>query len=105
MFVAIHLIGLLADSYVGFSVADLFVPMASKWRPGAVAWGIVGLYVVLAVELTSLVMRRLPRRVWHGIHLLSFVSLVLVTLHASRRGPTPRARSSSRWPSRRRRSS
>ena len=82
VFVAVHLIGLLADSYVGFSVADLLVPMASHWRPGAVAWGTVGLYTLLAVELTSLAMRRLPRRVWHGIHLLSFVALALVTLHA-----------------------
>ena len=56
--------------------------MASHWRPGAVAWGTVGLYPLLAVELTSLAMRRLPRRVWHGIHLLSFVALALVTLHA-----------------------
>ena len=36
----------------------------------------------VAVEVTSLFMRRLPRRVWHSIHLLSLVALVLVTVHA-----------------------
>ncbi len=40
------------------------------------------MYLVFAVELTSLMMRRLPRRVWHGVHLLSFVVFVAVTAHA-----------------------
>ena len=58
---------------------------SSPWRrtgdPGAVAFGVVGMYLVVAVEVTSLFMRRLPRRVWHSIHLLSLVALVLVTVH------------------------
>ena len=81
VFVGVHLIGLLFDTFVGFSLVDLFVPMASHWRPGAVAYGVVGMYLVVAVEVTSLFMRRLPRRVWHSIHLLSLVALVLVTVH------------------------
>jgi len=81
-FVGVHLAGLLFDTFVGFSVADLFVPMASHWRPGAVAFGVVGLYVVAAVEITSLLMRRLPRRLWHAVHLSSLAALVLLTVHA-----------------------
>jgi methionine sulfoxide reductase heme-binding subunit len=82
VFIAVHLVGLLFDTFVGFSVTDLFVPMASHWRPGAVAFGVVAAYLAVAVEVTSLLMRRLPRRVWHSIHLLSLVALVLVTVHA-----------------------
>ena len=82
VFIAAHLVGLLFDTFVGFSVADLFVPMASHWRPGAVALGVVAAYLAVAVEVTSLLMRRLPRRVWHSVHLLSLVALVLVTVHA-----------------------
>ena len=81
VFIALHLVGLLFDSFVGFSLTDLFVPMASHWRPGAVAFGVVAAYLAVAVEVTSLLMRRLPRRVWHSVHLLSLVALGLVTVH------------------------
>jgi methionine sulfoxide reductase heme-binding subunit len=81
-FVAVHLVGLLADSFVGFGPGELTVPYASHWRPGAVAWGIVALYLLVAVEITSLLMRHLPRRVWHAIHLTSFVVFVAVIAHA-----------------------
>jgi DMSO/TMAO reductase YedYZ heme-binding membrane subunit len=47
----------------------------------AVAWGIVGLYLLLAVELTSLVRRRLPRRLWRAVHALSFPLFALATVH------------------------
>jgi len=82
VFVGVHLAGLLFDTFVGFTVVDLLVPMATHWRPGAVACGVVALYGLAAVEVTSLLMRRLPRRVWHAVHLSSLGALVLVTVHA-----------------------
>ncbi len=79
---ALHLLALSFDSFVGFAWRDLFVPYASQWRPGAVAWGIVALYLVLVVELTSLMMRSLGRGLWHAIHLLSLLMFVSITVHA-----------------------
>ena len=35
-FLAVHLAALVADGYVDFDLRELFVPMASAWRPGAV---------------------------------------------------------------------
>jgi len=81
LFVAAHLGALVADSYVEFGVADLLVPMASDWKPGPVTWGIVALYGLLAVELSSLLMRRLPKRLWHGIHLTSYLVFLGATVH------------------------
>ncbi len=80
-FLAVHLGGLLLDTYVGFSPAALFVPFASRWRPAAVAWGIAALYLLVAIELTSLLMNRLSRRLWHAIHLGSFVVFATATVH------------------------
>lgn len=85
-FVAVHVIAIAADEYVGFGWTDLFVPLASAWRPGAVAWGIVALYLLLAVEVTSLLMRRLPRRAWHAVHLTSFAVFLATTVHALQAG-------------------
>jgi predicted ferric reductase len=81
IFTLLHLAGLVADTYVHFGLADLLVPYASSWRPGAVALGVVSLYLVVAVELTSLLMRRIPRRAWRGVHLTSFVLFWSATFH------------------------
>ena len=81
VFVGVHVVALIADSYVHFGLADVLVPMVSPWRPGAVAWGVVSLYLLLAVELTSLARRRLPRRAWRATHALAFPLFVMGTVH------------------------
>lgn len=80
-FTALHLVGLVADSYVHFGVVQLLVPFASSWKPGAVALGVVALYLLVAVEATSLLMRHLPRRLWRAVHGTSFVLFWLATFH------------------------
>ncbi|MCB1015074.1 MAG: ferric reductase-like transmembrane domain-containing protein, partial [Acidimicrobiales bacterium] len=81
VFLGVHVAGLMLDSYVDFGVADVLVPFASSWDPAAVAWGIVALYLLLAVELTALARRWLPRKVWRSVHYLSFPLFVLATVH------------------------
>ena len=80
-FVAVHVIAILADSYVQFSLVDVLVPFTAAWHPIALAWGIVGMYLLLAVEITSLVRARLSPRVWRNVHVLSYVLLAMVTIH------------------------
>jgi DMSO/TMAO reductase YedYZ heme-binding membrane subunit len=81
VFVGVHVASIVLDSYVHFGLAEVLVPLASSWHPVAVAWGIVGLYLLLAVELTSLARRRLPRRAWRTVHALSFPTFALATIH------------------------
>ena len=81
VFVAVHLAGLVLDSYVDFGPADLLVPFAASWRPGAVAWGVVAMYLLVAVEVTSLLRRRLPNRLWRRVHLASYVVYGTATVH------------------------
>jgi DMSO/TMAO reductase YedYZ heme-binding membrane subunit len=80
-FVAVHVLSILADDFVHFSLADVLVPMVSAWHPVAVAWGIVGMYLLVAVEVSSLTRARLSPKVWRSIHMLSYVLLALVTIH------------------------
>lgn len=86
VFLALHLVTLWADSFVEFGPVELFVPFTSEWRPVAVAWGVLSLYLMAAVELSSLVRDRIPDRAWHRIHLLSYLSLVFGTVHAWQAG-------------------
>ncbi|MEM8747826.1 MAG: ferric reductase-like transmembrane domain-containing protein [Actinomycetota bacterium] len=81
VFTAIHMVALWADNYVHFAWAELFVPMASEWRPGAVAWGIVAMYLLVAVEVTSLALPRLPRRWWRRVHFASLPLWAMGTYH------------------------
>ena len=82
-FVGAHLAALVADNYTHFGIADLAIPYASQWRPGAVALGVVATWFLVAVELTSLAMRRLPRKLWRAVHLTSYVVFWLASLHAA----------------------
>jgi DMSO/TMAO reductase YedYZ heme-binding membrane subunit len=81
LFTAAHIGSLIADSYVTFDLVDALVPFAAEWKPGAVAWGVVAFWLMLAIEVTSLLMRRIPKRVWRAVHLSSYGLAVTATLH------------------------
>jgi predicted ferric reductase len=85
-FTAVHLVGLVLDEYVEIGWRELFLPFASEWRPGAVAWGIVGFYLLVAVQVTSLMMKKLPRRVWRAVHFTSFILFWVASIHAAQAG-------------------
>src|SRR5690349_9407858 len=81
VFVGIHLGGLLLDSWVEIGPLQVLVPFTSGWNPTAVAWGVVGLYLLAAIEVTSLLRRRIPRRWWKGVHLTSYLLYLVATVH------------------------
>jgi predicted ferric reductase len=95
-FVIVHVGAIYLDSFVSFSPKQLFVPLASSWRPHAVAWGIFATYLLLAIQLTSWAMRRLPRKLWHRVHMLSIPMLVLATVHGFLAG-TDRSSRALQW--------
>lgn len=80
-FTGAHVAALLADSFVHFDLVDVLVPLASDWRPGAVAWGVVALWLLVAIEVTSLLKRRLPKALWRAVHLSSYAVAVAATVH------------------------
>lgn len=86
VFLALHLFTLWGDSFVEFGPVELFVPFTSEWRPMAVAWGVLSLYLMVAVELSSLIKDKIPARTWHSIHLLSYLSLIFGSIHAWQAG-------------------
>jgi DMSO/TMAO reductase YedYZ heme-binding membrane subunit len=81
VFVVVHAGALLFDDYAPFTVEQILVPMASDWKPGAVAWGVVAFYLLVAIEVTSLLGRRFPKRWWRRVHVLSFPLFVVATVH------------------------
>ncbi len=86
IFTAIHVAGLVLDSYVQFGWMDILVPWAASWKPSAVAWGVIAMYLLLAVELTSLAMKWLPRPFWRQVHRASFGLYIFATVHGIQAG-------------------
>jgi methionine sulfoxide reductase heme-binding subunit len=80
-FVVVHVAVLSFDSYAPFSVSEMLVPMASEWKPVPVLWGIIALYALVVVQISSLIKNRLPKKLWHSLHLLSIVFYVTSTVH------------------------
>jgi predicted ferric reductase len=82
----LHLVGLYFDGFVNFGPVELLLPGASSYRPLAVAIGVVSMYLLVAVQATSLMRRRLSKRVWRGVHLSSYALVWGAMIHAEMSG-------------------
>jgi predicted ferric reductase len=91
IFTGVHVVAVLLDTYVDFSVINVLVPFTGTWHPAAVAWGIVALYLLLAVELTSLARVRISKRLWRRVHFASFALFVFSTVHGLAAGTDGRS--------------
>lgn len=82
VFAGIHMVTLIADNYVTFSPVDVLVPFASGWKPIPVAFGIGTFWLLVAVQATSLLMKKIPRTLWRRIHMLSYLLFATSVVHA-----------------------
>jgi len=81
IFVGVHVAGILLDSFISFHLVNVLVPFTSSWKPVAISLGVVALYLLAAVELTSLARKQLPRPLWRRLHFLSFPLFLLAEGH------------------------
>lgn len=80
--VLLHMVSLMLDGWLQFSWQEVLVPLATDYRPIASALGIISFYILIVVQLTSMVMNKLPRAFWKALHYLSYIALFLVAVHA-----------------------
>jgi predicted ferric reductase len=82
VFSFVHVLSLVLDSYVEFSPLDVVVPMRSDYKTIPVALGVVALWILIVVQFTSLVKRRMSRSTWRKFHHLSYLAFPLLCAHA-----------------------
>ncbi|MCJ7438156.1 MAG: ferric reductase-like transmembrane domain-containing protein [Acidimicrobiia bacterium] len=82
VFTVVHVVAIVADEYLDFGLTDVLVPFASSWEPFAVALGIVGMYLLAAVQITSLLRTHMSQTAWRRVHLLSYALFATTTVHA-----------------------
>ena len=80
-FVALHVVVLLGDRYLPFTLAGILVPFAASYRPVWVGVGIIGMYLMLLVSITFYFRRRIGAATFRAIHLASFGAYVAAAQH------------------------
>lgn len=90
--VLLHLVGLYFDHFVPFDFQSLLIPFVSDYKSVVlfgtsvgslyVALGILSLYIVAAIILTSLVWLEKTPKLWKFIHLLSYLVMIFIFIHA-----------------------
>jgi methionine sulfoxide reductase heme-binding subunit len=85
-FTAMHLGALVADNFIHIGWREILVPYALDWKPGAVTFGIIALYLLVVVQVSSWLRPHLPRKVWKATHMLSYPAMWLVAMHGLRAG-------------------
>ena len=80
-FVFVHLLALLVDTYLPFSLTQLIVPGASSYRPLATALGVVAAELLLALAIANRFRKRLSYRFWRRANYLNFAVWLLSIVH------------------------
>lgn len=88
----LHIGALYFDSFVSFNLQSILLPFVSNYKPVVifgisfgslfVALGVLALYAILAIILTSLFWIEKKPKTWKITHLLSYIAMLFVFVHA-----------------------
>ena len=81
VFTGVHTLAVLLDPFTGFSLAEVFLPLTTHYRPLWIAMGIVSAYLLVAVWASEYVRKRVGYAWWRRFHYLAFAVFLLGTLH------------------------
>ena len=79
--IAGHLLSLKFDTFIPFTVNNLFIPGDQPYRPLATNLGVFAFYTMTVVLVSSWFRALIPYRFWRFLHVFSFVAFGLVTAH------------------------
>jgi sulfoxide reductase heme-binding subunit YedZ len=80
-FILVHIVVLLFDKFLPFSIAQLLIPFVDSYRPLWVGIGIISLYVLVLVTVTFYLRSQIGTQAFRSIHVLSIFGYLGATLH------------------------
>lgn len=80
--VGLHLGAILLDPVLHFGALAVLVPGAARWRPGAVALGVVSAWLSLALAVSFYARRWIGQKGWRRLHYATFAAFWLALGHA-----------------------
>jgi predicted ferric reductase len=91
VFLMVHILTTLLDSYVPTGWISAVIPLTSKYEPVHVALGAVAFDLILAVWISSLLKARIANRSWRFIHWFSWLALASALAHSFLTGTDSRS--------------
>jgi sulfoxide reductase heme-binding subunit YedZ len=85
-FLTLHLLTLLLDTHVPFSLRELLIPFSSDAREPWTGLGVVAMHLLVVIAVSGSLRRIVSFRVWKGLHLLAFPLYVLALAHGAGAG-------------------
>ena len=81
IFLGVHILAVWADPFTHFGLNEIWLPLASHYRPLGMAFGIVGLYIGIAIGISTWLRPRIGYQLWRKLHLLTLALYVFATVH------------------------
>jgi methionine sulfoxide reductase heme-binding subunit len=78
---AVHLGGLLIDSFMPFGLLDVLLPFHTTFHPVAVTLGVLAMYAIIVVLMSSWFRKRVGAVLWRRLHLLAAPAFGLSMVH------------------------
>jgi len=81
IFLGVHVLAVWIDPFTHFGWKEILIPLASHYRPEWMALGIVGLYLGIAIGISTLLRKRIGYSWWRRLHVLTLGIFALAALH------------------------
>jgi methionine sulfoxide reductase heme-binding subunit len=81
VFLAVHVVTLWLDPQAELKLVDFVLPFDASYRPLWMGLGTLGLDLMAAVFVTSLLRRRIGVRAWRAVHWLAYLSWPVSLMH------------------------
>ena len=82
IFTLIHVAATYKDELSGIGLTQILIPLTADGWEWGITWGVLATYIFAAVVFTSWPKKRLSRRGWLAVHLLSIPAIVMGAGHA-----------------------
>jgi sulfoxide reductase heme-binding subunit YedZ len=80
-FIFLHILVLLFDRYLPYTLAQILIPFVSPYRPLWVGIGVLGFYLTLLVTITFYMRSRIGMKAFRAIHVSSLAAYLGGTIH------------------------
>ena len=90
IFTVVHVLAVWLDPFTAFGWSEVFIPFASHYRPIWMAFGIVALYLGLALAASVWLRPYIGYEWWRRLHTLTLLAYLLVTAHGLATGSDTR---------------
>lgn len=92
VFLAVHVVTASVDEFVDIRWWHTLVPFTGEYQQPWLGIGVVGLDLLLAIVVTSLVRHRMSHRAWRAVHMFTYVAWAMGLVHGLGMGTDAGAR-------------